>query len=226
MAGFDTKENERKQKPLPPEGQTLGLCFAIIDLGTQVTSYPGKPPGKAHQLQMSWELPKYRAVFNAESGEQVMALFQTYTFSLNEKANFRKMIDSWVGKPVKALSDETMQKFLGKPCMIQVVHAPSKDGKLKYANIAMKGLGIYKRPADVPFPEKTENEKIFFSLNSFSWETYNKLPKFMQETIAKSKEWPGILQKYPNATQSTNAMEVDEQNRVATGAIEEEDMPF
>ncbi len=224
--GFETKENERKQKPLPPEGQTLGLCYSIIDMGTQITSYPGKPPGEAKQVQLSWELPKYRAVFNQEVGEQVMALFQTYTFSLSEKANFRKMIDSWVGKPVKALSDETMQKFLGKPCMIQIVHATSKDGKLKYANIAMKGLGIYKRPAEVPFPENTENEKIFFSLSSFSWDTYNKIPKFMQETIAKSKEWPGILRNYPNTTQSTSSMEVDEASRVVTSNVEEEDIPF
>ena len=225
--GFDKKENERTQKPLPPEGQTLGLCYSIIDLGTQVTSYPGKPPGEAHQLQLSWELPKYRAVFNQEVGEQVMALFQTYTFSLSEKANFRKMIDSWIGKPVKELNDETMQKFLGRPCMIQVVHAPSKDGKLKYANIAMKGLGIYKRPADVPFPDKTENEKIFFSLSAFSWETYNKLPKFMQETIAKCKEWPGILKKYPAVAASANAMDEDEAARAVTGGIiSEDDIPF
>jgi hypothetical protein len=212
MSGFNRSESERTQKPLPPEGQHLGLCYSIIDLGTQLGMYQGKPT-ESHQVQFSWELPKYKAVYNPEKGEQRMAIHHTYNFSLSEKANFRKMMDSWTGQAVKALSDETMQKFIGKPCMIQCVHQTSKDGKLKYANVATKGLAIYKRPADVPFPKETENEKVFFSLASFSWDTFNGLHKFIQEKIEKSKEWPEILRKFPrpkDAPQSTVSMDEDD----------------
>ena len=226
MAGFDKKENERTQRPLPPEGQHLALCYSIIDLGTQAKQYPGKPPTEAHDIQVAWELPKHRAVFNEEAGEQPMALFQTYTFSLSEKANFRKMMDSWTGKQVKSLSNETMKKFLGKPCMIQVVHKPSKDGKLKYANIALNGLAVYKRPADVPFPKTTENEQLFLSLDEFSWTTFEKITKYIQAIVERSKEWGSILRKFPEpgvAPQSTAVME-DQVGGISDN-FEEED-PF
>jgi len=71
--------------------------------------------------------------------------------------------------------------------------------------------------------QKTENETIFFSLTNFSWESYNKLPKFIQETIAKSKEWPGILRNFPQTGQSEVAMQ-EEQGGVSQ--YMEEENPF
>jgi hypothetical protein len=43
----------------PPVGTHLALCYRIIDLGTQKTTYNGETK-TAHKLMISWELPQER----------------------------------------------------------------------------------------------------------------------------------------------------------------------
>lgn len=195
MSGFNTTANERKQRPIPKEGQHLGLCNMIIDLGTQNESFKGQPK-QVHKIWLSWELPKQRAVFSEEKGEHPMVIGQEYNFSLGDKATFRKMMDQWIGKPVTTLNSESVAKLLKRPAMIQVSHAMSKDGKFTYANIAMKGLSVFKRPEEVAYPKDTENESILFDMSNFSWDVFNKIPKFLQEKIKVSLEWSAIEAKH------------------------------
>lgn len=219
MAGLNTSANERTQRPLPPPGQTLGLLYQFIDLGTQNEAFKGEPK-RLQKVYLSFELPKHRAVFSTEKGEQVMVVGQEYTFSLGDKANFRKMMDNWIGKPVEKLESSNIAKLLRKPAMIQIIHKPKKDGKITYANIALSGVGIFKRPDDVPFPKTTENEAFIFELTNFSWEVFNKIPKFIQDKIKKSEEWPSIIAKHGTGTAAiTNTGGVV----VATDEFEEEE---
>ncbi len=201
---METKAGEFKktQKPIPPTGQHLGLLYSIVDLGTQLGSFEGKPT-KARKIQLTFELPKFKAVFNEANGEQVMVVGHDYTFSLNEKAGFRKMMDSWFEKPVLELNHDILVKLLKRPAMLQIIHIKDKkDTSITYANIALKGQSVFKRPAEVPFPKDTENDAFVFSLGDlekldrFSWETFNKIPQWIQKKIEKCEEWPRVLAKY------------------------------
>lgn len=223
---METSANEQKQRPLPPAGQHLALLYLIVDCGTQDGTFNGQPTAPARKVYMGWEFPNLpKVVFSQEKGEQPMAIFNEYTFSLSEKANFRKMIDSWIGQPVLKLNSETFAKLLGKPCLINIEHyQDKKNPAITKARISFKGIAIFKRPAEMSFPKTTINEKLYFDLDNFSWESFNKVEmKFLQEKIRKSHQWPSIISKHPE-TKGSSAVIADEQD-VTMGVNDEED-PF
>ena len=79
-----------------PEGQFVAVCCDVIDLGEKVDDYPGTPPKLS---------PKCALVFrtgekNADTSEAI-DIAQEYTVSMGEKANLRKALESWRGKPYR-----------------------------------------------------------------------------------------------------------------------------
>lgn len=189
---METKEGQKKQQPLPTAKQHLALCYSVIDLGTQTGVFNGNEI-KSRKIYLNFEIPGEKAVFDDSKGPQCFTVGQEYTFSLDSKANFRKMLDSWMGKPVTELNSEKLLKFLKRPGMIQVVHQPSKDGTIIYANIANKGISVFKRPEDQQFPKDTENKPFLFDLDDYSPETFNLVPKWLQEKIKKSPEYKAAI---------------------------------
>ena len=187
--GIQTKENEKTQRPIPPAGQTLGICIGVIDLGTQTEQFKGEAK-QLKKICIIWELPAHKAVFQQEKGLQPMVVSQQYTNSLNDKGNFRKMLDSWFANPITEMPLDRAKKIPGWPAMLQIAHTKSKDGKLTYANVAQRGISVFPRSKETPVP-KNENEAIYFDLDEgqFSLETFNKLPTYLQEIIKKSPEF-------------------------------------
>lgn len=187
-----TTENQKTQKPLPTEKQHLALCYAVIDLGTQQEAFAGEIKN-IRKVNLQFEIPGEKAVFNPEKGPQVFTISQDYTFSLGTKGNFRKMMDSWMGASVTELDSAKIAKLLKRPAMLQIVHKASKDGQFKYANIANSGTAVFKRPADVQFPKETENPSFFFDLDNYSQATFDMIPKYLQEKIMKSPEYKAAV---------------------------------
>jgi len=205
---METKEGQKKQQPLPSAKQHLALCYAVIDLGTQVGSFNGAPTS-ARKIYLNFEIPGETAVFNEEKGPQRFGVGQEFTFSLDPKANFRKMMDSWMGAAVTELDSEKLKKMLKRPAMIQIVHAPSKDGSIIYANIAGKGVSVFKRPADVAFPKETENKAFFFDLEHYDQQAFELVPKWLQEKIKNSPEYKKALGAHP--PQTSGAIAADDE---------------
>jgi len=212
----------KKQKAIPPAGITLGVCYSIIDLGTQTEQFPGKPPMQIRKLHFSFELPSLpQVIFDEKKGPQPQALFHEYTASLDEKANLAKVLLSWgqmKQEQLKAVNSATfagfIKMFLGQACMINVAHNVAKTAtdettgqKLVYANIGQGGLSIMPRMEAIPKPTGTINPAKFLDLDAFDWSTYNSLPKFLQEKIAKSKEWASVLVKYPKPIETGTTMQ-------------------
>lgn len=222
--GLDAKENQKTQKPLIPEGPHVALLWQIVDLGTQQVIFNNEAKSM-HKISLGFEFQDHMHTYDEKVGPQPISIFQEYTFSLNPKANFRKMMDSWIKKPVTSLSYEKFQKLLGRSALITVEHGTSKDGKLKYNNISFKGIGVSKRPDSMDFPKKTLNEPLLFALDHFSWETFDRLNKFTQEKIRKSEEWAGVIAKYPQPNTETQGSEHslgDEDSGIAIGNEEED----
>lgn len=239
--------NKTTQRPIPPVGQHLAVCFQIIDMGTQLIQFkPGAEPKATPQIYIGWEFcnPKLRAVFDKEKGEQPMAIFQKYSMYLGPKANLGMMLNSWLSSEIKEMNFEKWNKLAGRTCMIQVVHNPDAKKKddvtgkaIMYANIGMKGLAIFPRPTEVPLPAGMVNEKLVLFLDHFNWEAFNKVPKFLQEMIKHSAEWSGILKQHgqnpmdaaaeiPAETESFEEREEAIGNAHTTSGMSEEDLPF
>lgn len=115
--------NKGTSFPKAPAGVHRAVCIKVIDLGHQV-GFEGV--GRAHKVLIMWELSDELM----EDGRP-FAISEEYTLSLNEKANLRKKLDAWRGRPFteQELHGFELANLLGKPCQLQVAHEVSKKGK-------------------------------------------------------------------------------------------------
>lgn len=178
------------QRTLPPAEMHVARCFKMIYVGTVKDTYQGEEKD-IPRLRLSFELPNALHTFKEENGPQPFVVDLQTTYSLGEKAKLRQYLNSWRGV---ALSDDEakvfdIEKLLGAPCMIQVMHKESKSGN-KRAEVAtitklMQGLVC---PPEV-------NPRVCFDVRAYlqgdpahvaAWE---KLPEFIQKECRSSKEW-------------------------------------
>jgi hypothetical protein len=119
---------------------------------------------------------------------------EQYTVSFNEKATLRKHLESWRGKPFTEAdfagppNGFHLAKLIGIPALGQIVHQ-HKDGNT-YAN-----LNSIMRPRQgdfEAFKNKIEGPTIFFDLDDFKQEEFDKLSPRLQETIKNSPEYMRI----------------------------------
>lgn len=204
---FENPGFEKKQGPIPTPDLHAAICYAVIDLGKQKEQFPGKPEQIVSKCQFCWEFTNLpHAVFDEAKGPQPMAVFQEYTIAAGDRAKLPKMLASWgrMAAP-QSISSALMKMFLGQACAIQVEHNPSKKDKdsktgqpIMYANVGQKGLSVMPWPASFGHkPTQSVNKPIFFSLDHFTWEQYDALPKGIQKKISECMEWPQILASHP-----------------------------
>jgi hypothetical protein len=178
---------------LTPAGTHLAVCYRVIDLGTQNTTYNGQPKF-AHKILVSWELPDE----HMKDGRP-FTISQRYTWSMSEKATLRKHLESWRGAAFTEAdfgpNGFNIKNILGKGCVLTVTH--SEKGEKHYANIA--GIGKLMKGMAAPTPK---NETVYLWLNPglFSPELFHKLSQGLQTTIMQSPEYlevTGAKDSYP-----------------------------
>jgi len=223
---LNSESKPKKQGAIPPAGLQLGVCYSIIDLGTQEEQFPGKPATLAQKVHYSWELPNLpKITFDEKKGPQPMALFQEYTVAAGEKAKLPKMLCSWgaiAPSQLKSITSDFLKAFLGQACMLNVTHTAAKTAvdsttgfPIQYANIGQNGLSVMPRMPEIAKPNGTLNPIKFLDLDKFDWAVYNSIPNFLQEKIAKSKEWPSILAKFPRPIDGAQQQVSSTQGNVA-----------
>lgn len=160
---------------LTPAGTHLAICYMVADLGYQETSYGVKP-----KIVIGWELPA-----EVMTDGRPFAASQIYTLSLSEKANLRKDLEAWRGRPFTEaeLDGFDVKNVLGKPCTLTIVH--NKNGDKTYANIAsvagvMKGMQV---------PERV-NDLLYFNMDEPDRAALQRLPKWVQTKIAAAHDAP------------------------------------
>jgi len=195
MVGYITESSAGSFTPTP-EGQHLMVCSRIVDLGTQ----PGSAmyPAPKRKIRIFWEIPDERIEIEGEDGTKrdlPVLHSEQYTASFNEKANLRKTLEAWRGKP---FTEEDfsgppngfhLSRLIGIPAMAQIVHE-HKDGKT-YANI-----NSIMKPVKALFDQykdKIEGERIFFDLDDFQQAEFDKLSDRLKETIQKSPEYQALF---------------------------------
>ena len=172
-------------KPIPA-GLHVAIAYLVADLGTHKDATFG---GLKHKLVIGFEIPDQRIELEKD-GKKVnlpRAISARYTLSLGEKANLRRDLESWRGKPFTAeeLKAFDLKAILGAPCQLLIVHNVGKDGET-YANIqTIVPLG---KGATKP---KLENPPMWFSFEELT--PSDNLPEGLPEWIAKivkeSEEW-------------------------------------
>ena len=126
-------------------GAHIGVCSSVVDVGLQ----GGGQYDPAYKVVIGWSLPTALT----DAGKP-MTISQTYTNSMNKKANLRKAVEAWFGKAFpseEAANEFDLSVLLGRSCMVNVVHKQGTNDKT-YANVN----GLMPLPAGVPKPAAPE----------------------------------------------------------------------
>lgn len=161
-----------------PAGTHFAVCDQVVDLGKQKIVSQQFGESIKHQVYIRWQIPAERVEweYEGEKKEGPAVIGKTYTVSLSDKANLRKDLQAWRGKPFTPdeLRGFDIAKLLGVPATITVTHT-DKDGKT-YANVASLG-GI---PKGMPKPE-LEGEPLLYDSDNMG--SFSRLSKRMQEKV-------------------------------------------
>lgn len=177
-----------------PTGSHIARCFRMVDIGTHQKTYDGKTRD-VRMVRLDFELPEEVHVFREEKGPEPHSIGEYFTFSMNEKAKLRILLEQWRGKK---FTDQEADKFdisvlIGKTCYMNVIHNEG-DGRV-YANIASLMPVPKSAQPHVPAPV---NPVVSFSIDDLLADpqtylrTYLSLPEFIRKKIQASREWPKI----------------------------------
>jgi hypothetical protein len=196
-----------------PQGLHLAICYSVIDLGTQKSEYNGKVLER-NRILITWELPDERIDIEKEDGTQLnlpRAISAEYTLSLHDKASLRHDLETWRSRPFtdEELEGFYLDKLLGVPAQIQVMHKPSKDGTRTYANVT----SIVQAPKG--YKPQVENIPVSYDIERDKLHIPESVPEWIVNKIKESKEWKEM---------TTDTSQPEQVQREETKP--EDDMPF
>lgn len=175
------KGNGAPRAPSVKAGTHIGILEAIVDLGVQKGS--AQYPQAKRKVWVRAEFPNVQVEFKKDDGTIEKSPGRVGRFmalSMNEKATFRKFIESFRGEKFK--SDREAAEFdvftlLGKPGMFPVEH--KLVGEVTYANLGlplplMEGMEVTAKLSRAPLAFDTDaRDPASFAL----------LPKGIQDMI-------------------------------------------
>lgn len=170
-----------KEPEICPSGTHLGICIQVIDLGTVIMPKYGRD---VTQVRITWELPDELM----EDGRPFV-IGRTYTLSFfkgkGRTSALREMLEGLRGK--EFTKEELDQGFdfttlLGCLCNLGIKH--ETEGDRTYANLFSVQAPPKKHPRVLP-----GNPILFFALDEFKQEVFDKLPEFMRKRIMESHEY-------------------------------------
>jgi hypothetical protein len=170
-----------------PSGSHIARCYQMIHIGTVTETILGEQK-KLNKVRLVFELPYELKVFNAERGEQPYSIGKDYTLSMHEKSNLRRDLKGWRGKDFTEVEAQAFDitVLIGKACSLNVVHRPSKAGRI-YAEIA----SISPVPRGATCPDAI-NTPLVFGYDPFDIAVFNQLPEWLRDKITSSEEFARV----------------------------------
>lgn len=125
-------EGEKRERHVVPAGPVQAVCFAVWDLGNQKTVFNGEEK-VMHKILVGWETSK--TIPSGKYQGKRYTIYKKYTLSLGDKANLRKDLESWLGRPLTTEEKKAYEvdKQIGQNCQLNIVH--NQVGEKEYANI-------------------------------------------------------------------------------------------
>lgn len=116
-----------------PAGAHGAVCIDVVDMGMVTSAFNGKDKVQ-HKIRIGWEIDE--EIPSGDRQGQRFTVWRRYTASLHEKSSLRKDLASWRGRDFTfdELAGFDVEKLIGVPCMIGVVH-DVREGKT-YANVS------------------------------------------------------------------------------------------
>lgn len=172
------------EKTLTPAGMHHGVCYGVVDIGTQQGNSNFPPRRK---VLIMFEIPAQRIKLTKDGKELDLprAVSVRHTLSLASKGNLRPMLESWRGRPFTAeeLDGFDLAKLVGVNGLVNIVH--NTAGDKTYANVAAV------TPLVAGMPKlKPESPTVFFSLSDVGpgFTLPDTLPDWIKGLIMNSEE--------------------------------------
>lgn len=175
-----------------PAGTHIGRCIGCISLGTQNPNNPTFHP--SFKVMLIFELPNER-VKAGDITSQAMTISREFSCSLGTKSNLRPLLESWRGRPFtnEELSGFQVEKVIGHPCMITIIHKPKLNGQGIYANVS----SVTALPKGMQAPPQV-NESTHYEIEMKRNEVFAKLPEWIRKKIDACEEWQSGGPSSPN----------------------------
>ncbi len=182
------------QRELIPAGTYEARCYQMIHIGTVEEEIMGTKKS-LNKVRIGWELPNELKVFREENGEQPLVIGKTFTLSLHEKANLRKMLESWRSKGFTEEEAKAFDitKLLGVPCLLNIIHKVSKSGKT-FEEIS----SISPLHKSLTIPQQI-NPTTIWDYDNPNMELLESFPDFIKDDIKRSEEYRKLIT--PNEVQ-------------------------
>jgi hypothetical protein len=183
-----TASNTSTQRELIPAGNYVARCYQMIHIGTVEEEFQGEKK-IMNKVRIGWELPEEQRIFREENGMQPCVISKEYTLSMHEKSTLRKILASWRGKDFTM--DEAkafdITNLLGVPCMLNIIHKPSKDNTKTYEEIG----SISPIPKSLVCPAQINATQIW-DYDKPNMEYLESLPDFIKNKIKTSLEYVAL----------------------------------
>ncbi len=162
------------------EGSYAAVCYMLVDIGLQNSEYYGN---SSRKVVIGWEIADEFVEIDGEKKPRVFSA--RYTASLNEKAILRRDLAAWRGKDFTEaeLSQFNLRNIVGAPCLIQIIHKKSANGKT-YANLA----SVMKLPKGMVAPKGTL-DTIVYDIDESDPADVDKLPEWIANQVKSSESY-------------------------------------
>jgi hypothetical protein len=195
-----TESGNFKPVPLPPQGTYVARCYSIIHIGTVPNIFNGVLKGTKEIIQITWELPTLKAIFNEEKGPEPFVVGQEVNLSTSENSNFAKLIAQWRGKKLNANEQKEFDPsiMLKKTGMVSIIHKTKKkyEGQkldsITNVNTMLLFNGIMARPKELQCPDNINPYYLWDwdkDGNPFQTEKFALMPEWLQNKVKSSEEY-------------------------------------
>lgn len=174
----------QKEPEIASEGGAVGVLIEFLDLGTTYTKWDKH----TRQVRLTFEIEELMS-----SGLPfVLGITVSLTLGTGKKskARLREALEAIQGRVFttqELKGDIDFAKFLGRACMLSIIHAENDEGRT-YAKIA--SIGAVPKNYNVPEPV---NELKFLGLGEdFDQEVFDSLPQWIQDRIKESDEFKAM----------------------------------
>jgi hypothetical protein len=196
-------KNTGSARELVPAGNYIARCYQMIEIGTVTESIKGDVKTLT-KVRIGWELPDETKVFDQKKGPQPLVIDQEYTLSMNEKANLRKMLESWRGKGFTEEEAKCFDitKLIGVACMVNIIHRQSQAGNMYEVISSVTAV-----PKGIHVPKQI-TPSFILSYDSFDENLFNSLPDFIKTKMQSSAEYAAM--KNPHSRTMPEASDITE----------------
>ena len=212
------KENGGVEISKLEAGVYTAYSSMLIDLGVQRSERFNKDTRK---FRIVWTIMNEEVEINGERFPRTIS--KEYSFSIGDKSTLRKDLQAWRGQPFteEELMGFNLESILNKACQLQII-VEEKDGRT-FNNIA--GIMALPKGTAIQVPNKG---KVFDTENPETWNTYDDIPKFMQERIKQSvsitNDLKNYIEQYEQAKANEQSQETEQyDNEIMAPA---DDLPF